>query len=193
MASVTALWTSADRGATVWVWRILRIAVYARSTDPPAGGAPSTRPRRTASRGCHTSVLCRCFSVCSWPRKPPLLREPRPEDSRCDLFLTGALALSVIGVTPSVSGREQVQSRPGLTHSVPLAGLSARCQPPPPGLIANGQQRCPIPAGSAVGCTPCWAVLTLLTFSERVRYPLRDDSWNDRQDQRAIPVGAPCH
>jgi hypothetical protein len=37
-----------------------------------------------------------------------------------------------------------------------------------------------------------WAVLTLLTFSVRVRYPLRDGSWSDRQDQRAIPVGAPC-
>src|SRR5215510_1048265 len=39
----------------------------------------------------------------------------------------------------------------------------------------------------------CWAVLTWLAFSAPARYPLSDDSWSDRQDQRAIPVGAPCH
>ena len=39
----------------------------------------------------------------------------------------------------------------------------------------------------------CWTVLTLSTFSVCVRYPLRDGSWNDRLDQRAIPVGALCH
>ena len=55
---------------------------------------------------------------------------------------------------------------------------------------ANCQKTRRIPL---VGCTLCWAVLTLLTFSVRVRYPLRDGSWSDRQDQRAIPVGAPCH
>lgn len=37
------------------------------------------------------------------------------------------------------------------------------------------------------------AVLTLLTFSARVRYPLRDGNWSDRQDQTAIPVRAPGH
>jgi hypothetical protein len=47
--------------------------------------------------------------------------------------------------------------------------------------------------GAASAATLCWAVLTWLTFSVRLRYPLRDGSWSDRQDQRAIPAGAPFH
>jgi hypothetical protein len=39
----------------------------------------------------------------------------------------------------------------------------------------------------------CWAALTFLDSLMPVRYPLRDGSWSDRQDQRAIPIGAPCH
>jgi hypothetical protein len=62
----------------------------------------------------------------------------------------------------------------GVRDIVPVTGKSRRSMP---GYLRWGEN----------------VVLTLLTFSVRVRYPLRDGSWSDRQDQRAIPVGAPCH
>jgi len=55
------------------------------------------------------------------------------------LFLTGAVALSVIGVTPSVSGREQVRFRPMLTRSILPACLKARHQPRATDPIDNRQ------------------------------------------------------